>query len=274
MTESVDLGTFPPFLWPCTWLGGHSRWPRDQCCVLQAVAAASAFAADPPPTASYCRPSVSVTLRYRGSGVLLASNAGQRAGDGMQSRCMPAIRRLAPWEGRGAAHTACREKDQDNKGGTGGREHGRVKECSARARIKGTLVAAASASAMHALPCVLSAVRDRWRCFWSPCVTTLVTSTCSHQYSYICRTSQINSSSLRSQPDHSCRTYRCCVPYNMSTGTTKCPLLSLPELALQAVVDAVLDAPGGAVKGLRGTCRQLRAEANARTRRVSGAASP
>ena len=51
-------------------------------------------------------------------------------------------------------------------------------------------------------------------------------------------------------------------------------LLSLPSLAMQAVVDALRCQPtesdkGGALHGLRGTCRQLRVEANARTRRVS-----
>ena len=52
------------------------------------------------------------------------------------------------------------------------------------------------------------------------------------------------------------------------------PLLSLPEPVLQAVVDALLckyAAWGGTLRGLRGTCRQLRAEANARTRKVSAA---
>ena len=53
------------------------------------------------------------------------------------------------------------------------------------------------------------------------------------------------------------------------------PLMSLPKPALQAVVDAVRDAGqsrGGELKGLRGTCRALRAHANAATRRVSVAA--
>ena len=63
------------------------------------------------------------------------------------------------------------------------------------------------------------------------------------------------------------------------------PLLSLPKPALQAVVDAVrgesrsgryaraLDGCSGALDGLRGTCRQLKAEANARTRQVRIAAA-
>ena len=50
------------------------------------------------------------------------------------------------------------------------------------------------------------------------------------------------------------------------------PLLSLPEPALQAVVDAVprqSKYAAGALAGLRGTCRLPRGEANARTRCVS-----
>ena len=49
------------------------------------------------------------------------------------------------------------------------------------------------------------------------------------------------------------------------------PLLSMPKPALQAVVDALRCNPegaGGALHGLRGTCRQLRADANALTRHV------
>ena len=60
----------------------------------------------------------------------------------------------------------------------------------------------------------------------------------------------------------------------MSTAMEHFPLLSLPEPALQAVVDALRcqsTGAGGALRGLRGTCRQLKAEANARTRRVSAA---
>ena len=48
--------------------------------------------------------------------------------------------------------------------------------------------------------------------------------------------------------------------------------MSLPKPALQAVVDAVSRQSGGtrgALHGLLGTCRQLREEANARTRCVS-----
>ena len=59
----------------------------------------------------------------------------------------------------------------------------------------------------------------------------------------------------------------------MSNMNVPFPLLSLPKPALQAVVDAVRVQPrsakGGTLRGLRGTCRQLRAEANARTRSVS-----
>ena len=59
--------------------------------------------------------------------------------------------------------------------------------------------------------------------------------------------------------------------------------MSLPDAALQAVVDAVrchkdnsetrYRERSDALNGLRGTCRQLRAEVNARTRSVSPVAA-
>ena len=77
-------------------------------------------------------------------------------------------------------------------------------------------------------------------------------------------------SSCRRHPLAPYRTTRC----SMGKSKEPFPLLSLPKPALQAVVDVVgrtrgIDGDGGALHGLRGTCRLLRAEANACTRLVS-----